>query len=84
MDTGMCNSGIEMFVGLERGGKNQIFYFAVSVTKILAMMFGKNLDYLILLLLQAGRKDPYLVVWWWVQHFACWFAISFCATSTFS
>lgn len=62
MDTGMCNSGIEMFVGLERGGKNQIFYFAVSVTKILAMMFGKNLDYLILLLLQAGRKDPYLVV----------------------
>ena len=60
MDTGMCNSGIEMFVGLEIGGKNRIFYFAVSVTKILAMMF--DLDYLILLLLQAGRKDPYLVV----------------------
>lgn len=62
MDTGMCNSGIEMFVGLERGGKPRNFYFADSVTKILAMMFGKYLDYLILLLLQAGRKDPYLVV----------------------
>ena len=70
MDTSMCNSGIEMFVGLKRGGKPQILYFAVSVTKILAMMFGKCLDYLILLPLQAGRKDLCLVVSWWVQHFA--------------
>lgn len=45
MDTSMCNSEIEMFVGLKRGGKPQIFYFAVSVTNILAMMFGKCLDY---------------------------------------
>jgi hypothetical protein len=62
MNTSTCNSGIEMFVGLERGGKPQILYFAVSVTNILALVSGKYLDYLILLLLQAGRKDPYLVV----------------------